>query len=61
MSWIDYCLKQRADVFRRSVLIEQAATGIFEELWAAITPWVEEAKTKGIPVFTNGTILCANR
>ncbi len=55
MNWIDDRLKQRESVFRRSALIEQAAGTILNNLWDAITPWVDEAKKRNMPVFTNGT------
>ena len=55
MNWIDDRLKQRDDAYRRTVLIEQSAPTIFKNLWDAITPWVEEAKKKNMPVLTNGT------
>ena len=55
MNWIDDRLKQREDAYRRTVLIVQAAPVVFDNLWDAIIPWVEEAKKKNIPVFTNGT------
>jgi|NGEPerStandDraft_6_1074524.scaffolds.fasta_scaffold177056_2 hypothetical protein len=55
MSWIDDRIKQRDEAFRRSVLIEAAAEKIFNHLWEAITPLVEEAAKKEILVFTNGT------
>lgn len=55
MSWIDDRLKQRDDTYRRTVLIERAAPVVFDNLWDAIVPWVEEAKKRNMPVFTNGT------
>ena len=54
MSWIDDRIKQREAAHRRSVLIDEGAPIIFNNLWGAITPWVEEAKKKNMPVFTNG-------
>jgi len=55
MSWIDDRIKQREAAYRRFVLIDEGAPIIFSKLWDAITPWVEEARKKGVPVLTNGT------
>ena len=55
MNWIDDRIKQRENEQHRLHLISASAEQIFNDLWSAITPWVEDAKTKDIPLFTNGT------
>ena len=54
MNWIDDRLQQCNETWARSAQIEQAAEKIFNNIWDAITPLVEEAKTKGIKALTNG-------
>lgn len=55
MSWIDERLQQRREIFLRNTQIEHDSERIFNDIWDAIIPFVEEAALKGINVSTNGT------
>jgi hypothetical protein len=54
MTWIDDRLAQRKMLEECNELIASSAEEIYDGLWEEIARFVDEAKKKGLPVFTNG-------
>ena len=54
MTWIDDRLAERQKRDEHEQLIADHAETIFNDLWAEIKRSVDEAKSKQIPVYTNG-------
>jgi hypothetical protein len=54
-SWIDDCLKEREKLQLRTLFISNNAERVFEDLWAEMRHWIDVAKSKKIPVSTNGS------
>src|ERR1022692_2146810 len=55
-TWIDEQLAKRQALKERSALIAQHAIPIYEDLWKRLVEFVEEAKLKGFPLTTNGSL-----
>jgi hypothetical protein len=55
MNWLDDCSRERNRLDVHSKEIAMRGHEVFESLWRDVTRWIEEAKTKGHLLSTNGT------
>ncbi len=55
MNWLDDSARERNRREAHSKEIYQRGHEVFESFWKDVTRWIEEAKTKGHIIYTNGT------
>lgn len=55
MTWIDNDLASREKIQARSQIITAHAEKVYNSLWDQVSEFAQEANTKGVKVYTNGT------